>query len=143
MFNNPSHVFVGRCVFALVGVCILAISGCLNTDSRDSVINDMVKGAEADRAKLIDESAGLCQDYQAFKDPVNPHTLILEWTRAPGAEPKEPINTQMLKQDLVDVFRADKNLVRIVQLGVSISNRYKTADGKVYFEYTVTTKDLE
>ena len=124
-------------------VSAVLLGGCLSpSQTRDTLISNVVKDLNKNRAQIISGGDGTLSDYKVYRDGDN-DGIVLKFIYAEGISiDRSALTTQVIKDGVIPTFRKDEDLKNILERGIYMKYVYETASGEVVGEATISDKDL-
>ncbi len=134
----------GRSLFFLAVFGLVGISGCPSPEAKkDAYIADMIKGGLSVRSELLNSANNVFSDYKVYRDG-NKDGVVFEYIFAAGTIiDRTKLAPDLVKQEMISKFSADPNAKQAVSMGIYMRFIYKTSDGTVICDVTVTPADLK
>lgn len=122
----------------------VSTSGCPNPEAKkDRYIADMIKGGLSVRTKLLNSPTNVFSDYKVYRDG-DKDGVVFEYIFAAGTIiDRTKLAADLVKQEMISKFSADPNAKQAVSMGIYMRFIYKTSDGTVICDVTVTPADLK
>ena len=132
-----------RSLFALFIVSIVLMSGCLNKEQQtDLVIKNMIKGAEKNRAQVMQDSQGIIKDYKVYRDGENAGVVFKYIYSADVEVDRSALTPAAIKAEVLPMFQNDKETRKIFDMGIYVKFVYETDKGEEISEAKITADDL-
>ena len=132
-----------RSLFALFIVSIVLMSGCLSKEQQtDLVIKNMIKGAEQNRAQIMQDSQGIIKDYKVYRDGENAG-VVLKYIYLDGVEvDRSKLTSDAIKAEVLPMFQNDKDAQKVFGMGIYMKFIYEKDNGEEVGTAKITSDDF-